>query len=301
MPFPVLKGQLDRLKRDTLAELKAEGLEYPERMAILDEIEGPKPLAEILEPAFEHFIEAHPWLRAGNFEPKSIVRDMLEQAMGFTQFVGYYGLTRVEGSLLRYLTDVFRALTHNVPADHRTQEVSTIIEWLGETIARTDSSLLDEWRTLQGLSPTEIAFEELPDLDRKFSDNTKVFTAEVRNAMFHRVLLAERADYTELGRLDADAGFNAAVWEDAIEDFYDEYGDLLTDTKARGKEYISIEAGSQIWKVRQTLVDPDDNRDWAIDAEVDVPASDEAGDIVLRVLAVGEIGARPHSDNVSAE
>ena len=276
MPFQVLKGQLDRIKSDTLAELKAEGVDYTERMAILDEIEGPAPLAEVLEPAFEHFVETHPWLRGGGFEPKSIVRDMLEQAMGFTQFVGYYRLTRAEGSLLRYLTDVYRALLHNVPFDDRTEELSTIIEWLGETIARTDSSLLDEWRTLQGLDPTEFADEELPDLDRRFSENTKVFTAEIRNALFHRVLLAERADYAELGRLDADSGFDARAWEDAIEDFYDEYGDLRTDSEARGREYIDIEPGSHTWNVRQILADPEDNRDWAIDAEVDVDASDEA-------------------------
>ncbi|MBR7503363.1 DUF3516 domain-containing protein, partial [Mycobacterium tuberculosis] len=77
VPFTILKGQLDRIKRETLAELKAEGLDYPERMAILDEVEGPKPLADVLEPAFEHFALTHPWLRAGDFEPKSIVRDML--------------------------------------------------------------------------------------------------------------------------------------------------------------------------------------------------------------------------------
>src|SRR5699024_1951330 len=139
VPFQVLKGQLDRIKSDTLAELKAEGVDYTERMAILDEIEGPAPLAEVLEPAFEHFVETHPWLRGGSFEPKSIVRDMVEQAMGFTQFVGFYRLTRAEGSLLRYLTDVYRALLHNVPFDDRTEELSTIIEWLGATIACRDS------------------------------------------------------------------------------------------------------------------------------------------------------------------
>ena len=144
-------------------------------------VEGPKPLADVLEPAFEHFALTHPWLRAGDFEPKSIVRDMLEQAMGFTQFVGYYGLARAEGSLLRYLTDVYRALTHNVPADRRGEELQEIIGWLGETVARTDSSLIDEWRTLQGLSPTETDFAELPDLERRFSENTKAFTAEIRN------------------------------------------------------------------------------------------------------------------------
>ncbi|RBP64619.1 RAD3-like DEAD/DEAH box helicase [Brevibacterium sanguinis] len=290
VPFAILKGQLDRIRRDTLAELKAEGVDYQDRMAILDEVEVPRPLADILEPSFDHFVETHPWLRGGLLEPKSVVRDMLEQAMGFSQFVAYYSLARAEGSLLRYLTDVFRALTHNVPADRRTDELDTIIEWLGETIARTDSSLLDEWRTLQGLSPTDFADEELPDLDRRFSENTKVFTAEVRNALFHRVLLAERGDYDELGRLDAESGFDAKAWEDAIEDFYDEYGDLRVDARARGREYIAIEAGSQIWAVRQTLADPEDNRDWAIDAEVDVPASDEAGEIVLRILRVGEIG-----------
>lgn len=289
VPFAILKGQLDRIKRETLAELKSEGLEYPERMAILDEVTGPKPLAEILEPAFDHFLLAHPWLRAGDFEPKSIVRDMVEQAMGFTQFVGYYGLARAEGSLLRYLTDVYRALTHNVPADRRGEELQDIIEWLGETVARTDSSLLDEWRTLQGLSPTDFGDEELPDLDRAFSANTKLFTAEIRNAMFHRVLLAERADYAELGRLDAESGFDERAWETAIEDFYDEYGDLLVDQTARGREYIDIVPGSTTWSVRQILADPDGNRDWAIDAEVDVAASDETGDIVVRVLAVGEI------------
>ncbi|WP_309130179.1 DUF3516 domain-containing protein [Brevibacterium sp.] len=290
VPFAILKGQLDRIKRDTLAELKAEGVDYQDRKAILDEVEAPKPLADVLEPSFEHFVETHPWLRGGFLEPKSIVRDMLEQAMGFSQFVSYYSLDRAEGSLLRYLTDVFRALTHNVPGDRRTEELSTIIEWLGETIARTDSSLLDEWRTLQGLSPSDFADEELPDLDRRFSENTKVFTAEIRNALFHRVLLAERADYQELGRLDADSGFDAAAWENVIEDFYDEYGDLRIDGRARGREYITIEPGSSIWTVRQTLADPEDNRDWAIDAEVDVAASDAAGEIVLRIVKVGEIG-----------
>jgi hypothetical protein len=98
-------------------------------------------------------------------------------------------------------------------------------------------------------------------------------------------------NYTELGRLDAESGFDSRAWEDAIEDFYDEYGDLLiVDQKARGREYIDIEPGSHTWSVRQILADPEDNRDWAIDAEVDVAASDEAGDIVLRIVSVGEIG-----------
>src|SRR5699024_12582412 len=125
---------------------------------------------------------------------------------------------------------------------------------------------------------------------RHYYERAKMTSAAIRTALCHRELLAERADSAEIGRFDADSGFDARAWENANEDFSDAYGDLRTDTKARGREYIDIEPGSHTWNVRQILADPEDNRDWAIDAEVDVDASDEAGDIVLRSVSVAEIG-----------
>ena len=42
------------------------------------------------------------------------------------------------------------------------------------------------------------------------------------------------------------------------------------------------------WLVRQVLHDENADHGWAIEAEVDLAASDEAGELVLRVTAVGD-------------
>ena len=50
--------------------------------------------------------------------------------------------------MLRYLTDAYRTLRQTVPEAHRTPELEDLVEWLGETVRQTDSSLLDEWEAL---------------------------------------------------------------------------------------------------------------------------------------------------------
>src|SRR4029079_7339596 len=84
----------------------------------------------------------------GALEPKAVVRAMWEQGMGFTDVVARYQLARSEGLVLRYLTDAYRTLRQTVPERHRASEVEELIEWLGETVRQTDSSLLDEWEAL---------------------------------------------------------------------------------------------------------------------------------------------------------
>ena len=284
----IIRGQLDRVKGDELAALKADGVEYTERMAVLDELDVPRPNGEVLEAAFESYAETAPWVREIGIEPKAIVADMIEQSMNFSQFVAYYGLSRVEGGLLRYLLDVWRALVQTVPVDRRGEELDAIIGWLGDLVVRVDSSLVEEWAKLAEPG------EELPDvalnaLERTFTSDRRRFTAAVRNALFHRVLLAERAAYRELGALDADSGWGAREWEDAIESFYDEYGELGIDADARSAAMIEITESGRTWSVRQTLADPEGDRDWAIRATVDLDASDEAGEAVMRIDGVGPL------------
>jgi Domain of unknown function (DUF3516) len=43
---PVLFAQLDRLKGETVAALKAQGVEYEARMEELEELEWPKPIVQ---------------------------------------------------------------------------------------------------------------------------------------------------------------------------------------------------------------------------------------------------------------
>lgn len=288
--FTILKGQLDRIKQEELAALKADGVDYTERMAILDELTYPQPNAEILETAFDAYAETSPWVREVGLEPKAVVADMIEQSMNFSQFVAYYRLARVEGGLLRYLMDVYRALVQNVPADAVDERLQEIIDWLGELIARVDSSLVEEWealRTAGGGDEDEPAL--LPAAAQTLSSDRRRFTSLIRNTMFHRVLLAERAAYDHLGELDADSGWDAKAWENAIEDFYEEYGDLRIDGDARSSAYVQITEGEEEWRVRQILADPDGDRDWAITARVDVAASDSAGEVVVEILDVGPV------------
>lgn len=147
-PRQILMAQQHAARGEAVAEMKADGIEYDERMELLEEITWPKPLVELLEPAFETYRGGHPWVSEFPLSPKSVVRDMIERAMTFAELVSHYGLARSEGLVLRYLADAYRALRQTVPDAARTEELEDITEWLGELIRQVDSSLLDEWESL---------------------------------------------------------------------------------------------------------------------------------------------------------
>ena len=118
-------------------------------MEQLEQVTWPKPEADFLEPAFEVFARHHPWVERDRVQPKSVVRDMLEHAETFNQYIARYGLKRSEGAVLRYLTDCYKAMVQTVPVDVESEEFDDLTEWLGEMIRRVDSSLLDEWEKLR--------------------------------------------------------------------------------------------------------------------------------------------------------
>jgi hypothetical protein len=209
------------------------------------------------------------------------------------EYVGFYRLARSEGLLLRYLTDAYRALRLTVPEAARVEELVDIIEWLGELTRQVDSSLLDEWEALsagkvppaRGLSTQRTAEPEV----RPVTANERAFGVLVRNAMFRRVELAARRDWTALGDLDGDAGWDAAAWEDALARYWDQHDAILTDADARGPDLLDIvpDLDRSLLRVGQVIHDPAGFHDWRIDAEVDLAASDAAGVAVLRVQEVG--------------
>ncbi|MGB0102390.1 MAG: DUF3516 domain-containing protein, partial [Nocardioides sp.] len=170
-PRQILYQQQHLARGEAVAEMKADGIEYEERMLLLEEVTWPQPLAELLTATYEIYRERHPWLREDALSPKSIVREMYEQAMSFTDFVSRYQLARSEGLVLRYLSDAYRTLRQTVPEQHRTPELDDLVEWLGETIRQTDSSLLDEWEALADPSHarSDVAHHEPPPSPRPIS------------------------------------------------------------------------------------------------------------------------------------
>ena len=148
-PLAVLLAQRDTARDALMTRMKEEGVEYEERMARLAEVTWPKPESEFIEPAFDTFARHHPWVGHLRPSPKSVVRDMVEHADTFNQYVSRYGLKRSEGLVLRYLTDCYKALVQTVPSAAVDDRLAEVTDWLGALVREVDSSLLDEWERLR--------------------------------------------------------------------------------------------------------------------------------------------------------
>ncbi|WP_313674200.1 DUF3516 domain-containing protein [Mycolicibacterium sp.] len=292
-PRQILAAQLKKARGEAVAQMKADGIEYDERIALLDDVSYPKPLEELLRHIFEVYLQSNPWAADGRLSPKSVVREMWERAMTFREYVSVYGLVRSEGAVLRYLSDAFKALRSGVPAAARTEELTDVVEWLGELVRQVDSSLLDEWEQLTSPDQPLTAPVAVPARPRPLTGNQRAFTAMVRNALFRRVELFARRRWDSLGELDSQlngaSGWTAARWEDVIGDYFAEHSDVGLSADARGPALLIIDRQPGVWRVRQILDDPAGDHDWGIEVEVDLEASDEEGAAVLRVVDAGRL------------
>jgi len=301
-PRPVLAAQQFTARGEAVAQMKADGLEYEERMELLESVTHPRPLADLLAAAYEMYRRGHPWVADHDLRPKAVARDMFERALSFSEFVQFYGLARSEGLVLRYLAGAYRAMRQTVPGQARTEEVEDLTEWLGELVRQVDSSLLEEWERLRagaggapdaaGAGRHDRAEAGPPPL----TANRRAFRVLVRNALFRRVELAALRRYDDLGALDAEAGWDADGWAAAMEAYFEEHDELGTGPDARGpgclvvvEQPADVPPGARLWRARQIFDDPAGDHDWGISAEIDLAASDEIGEAVVRVTDVGAL------------
>jgi hypothetical protein len=215
---------------------------------------------------------------------------MYERALTFTEYVSFYGLSRSEGLVLRYLADAYKALRQTVPDEAKTEELTDLIEWLGEIVRQVDSSLIDEWERLRNpLDSSSAASGSASARPVTVTSNIRAFRVLVRNALFQRVRLAALGHYDELGSLDAGSGWDASAWADALEGYFSLYDEIGAGPSARGPGLLLIDEQPDHWNVRQIFEDPAGDHDWGISAVVDLAASDEAGTAVLRITDVGQL------------
>jgi hypothetical protein len=287
-PRPVLTAQRSKARGEAVAEMKSDGLEYEERMVLLEDVTYPQPLAELLRVAYTAFGQSHPWVLDTEPSPKSVARDLYERSMTFTEYVSFYGLARAEGIVLRYLADAFKALRQTVPEEARTEAVADLIAWLGELVRQTDSSLLEEWESLRNPAAEVQSVVAVDRAAPPVTANVRAFRVLVRNALFRRVELAARRNWWALAELDE--SFPAEAWQEALEPYFAEHGTLQTGAAARGPALLLVTEEPGRWLVRQILDDPAGDHDWGITAEVDLAASDAEGTAVLKVTEVGQLG-----------
>ncbi|OAA17774.1 ski2-like helicase [Corynebacterium afermentans subsp. afermentans] len=295
-PRQLLQAQQTAARGEEIAALKAEGVDYTERMAIIEDVTYPKPLADELEEAFATFTEGNPWAKEFELSPKSVVRDMIEHAMTFSDLIATYGLARSEGVVLRYLTDAWRTLSYSIPDTYMNDDLEDIVVWLGELIRQVDSSLIDEWAHMTG--DDQPVSQDTIDRELAFgvedptalTANRRAFTIMVRNYFFRLVELFayEKEDQLEdmLGYLEPDARVD---WPAAMDDYFDEYTDVDLGPDARGPEFFRLEdSAGRAWRVTQIIKDPEGDNAFQLHGVVDLDASDEAGEVRLSSLGIRE-------------
>ncbi|MGO4861175.1 DEAD/DEAH box helicase [Atopobiaceae bacterium Sow4_H2] len=287
-PNQILRAQ-QRIERDrAMTRMKSEGVDYDERIDRLQEVTWPKPLADVLEPAFERYCEEVPWARDYELSCKSVLRDMIETASDFKGYIQRYGIARSEGTLLRYLSEAFRALDRTVPAEKRDERLDDIVSWLRLVVRTVDSSLMDEWA---GTETDEVDAGAAPgEADVVVRDRRGV-TLLVRNALWARVRLAASGRTDELGELDADWGWREMPWRRALDGFYEQHDEILLDGDARSSAFLQVDETAEktehLWHVHQAFHDVDGDSDFGIWADVDLDATQDEGAVIFRNYHVG--------------
>ena len=281
-PGQILAAQRNKAKGEAVDAMKADGLDYYDRMNRLeeDQIDYPKPLADLLGEAFAAYRLSHPWAADYQLEPKSILREIWEGHMTFGEYIAAYGLPRAEGLLLRYLSSAYKALTQTLPEHVGGDELDDLTAWLGETIRQTDSSLINEWESLTNPADDD---DEI-DIGRPataFTANERAFAIAVRNTAWRHVELAAADNVPALAGLET--GWSETKWDTALERYFDAHDRIGTTTASRSSDFLDIDKDGRTWTVRQVIDDPAGHRDWAMTFTVDLDASDETGAVAMTV------------------
>jgi superfamily II RNA helicase len=296
-PDLILQKQLDRVKRDKLNELKAQGVEFDARIAALENLEYPKPEREFIYDSFNAFAERHPWVGQENIRPKSVAREMYETYQSFGEYIREYNLERAEGLLLRYLSEVYKACVQSVPDWAKDEDFAEVIAYFAELVRGVDSSLIDEWERMRDPSyrpkdqvDAEAVAAQRPDITR----DARAFTVLVRNALFRLLRALATQDWELAASLIDDAAEGDEPWtperlDQAMQPFFAEHARVRLDPAARVPANTMIEPANEglAWQVTQVVSDDEGNNDFLLSVLIDLDRSREAARPVLRLLRVG--------------
>jgi superfamily II RNA helicase len=326
-PDTILRQQVSKLKGEKLAELKAAGVEYDDRMEKLEQIEHPKPLREFVYDTYNRFAAEHPWVEGENIRPKSIAREMFERYQSFAEYVREYGLDRMEGLLLRHLSQAWKVLAQTVPEAAKTEEVLEMETYFRELIRGVDSSLLEEWEKLRNPDYVAPETEGKPARPSSYDITRDVpaFRRQIRTAVFSFLQDALVRDWDAAAeRLAADAGGEAGCGvgaesgleaapasastesaeqvkraavrrlEDLFAPYFETRGRFRLDPAGRAAghtHWVEVDQASGVWTVAQVLVDPEELNDWELVVEVPLAESRAAQSAVIRLVSLGPVGS----------
>ncbi|HEX4384585.1 MAG TPA: DUF3516 domain-containing protein [Myxococcales bacterium] len=319
-PMPVLWAQLDRAKGEKIAELKAQGVDYSDRIDQLDKVEWPKPLREFVYGSFNIFADRHPWVGAEDVRPKSVARELFERGSSFDDYVREYGVQRSEGVLLRYLNEAYKTLLQTVPEGARDETFDDLLAFLRATVRAADSSLLDEWEAL--LDPQASAEQKMQrlaaaqahrdalaarprDTDMLLRD-PRALNARIRMEL-HRLLLAlSRKDFAGAAAA-LRTPWTAADLEAELQPCLTALGSLDVTPRARRPDRsVVLPDGPKRFKAQQKLLapirasnsveaqalaagaaEPEAEEEWMLDCVVDLSVARPEDEPLLDLIRIG--------------
>ena len=312
-PEAILRIQQNRARDARLNELKAQGMEYNQRMEELEKVEYPKPLRDFIYDTYNAFAEVHPWVDV-NVEPKSIVREMFENFSTFSGYVKQYNLQRMEAILLRHLNYVYKVLSQTVPDGYKNEELLEMQDYLGDMIRRVDSSLLEEWEKMARpedyqkrleAGTAEDEAEKAFGADKAAADITydkKRFINMVRQRIFQIMGSLAKQDFADVldslaedlaeGEMLADG--NGSPWTEKrlleiMAAYTAEHHKFRLDVEGRALAHTIVTYEGSMMHVQQMLQDEEDFNDWSIDFELNMDECREAGVPLLKLVRIGEV------------
>ena len=311
-PDAILRIQQNKARNARLDELKAQGMEFNQRMEEIEKVEYPKPLRDFIYDTYNAFAEVHPWVDV-NVEPKSIVREMFESFSTFSGYVKQYGLQRMEAVLLRHLNYVYKVLSQTVPDGYKNEELLEMQDYLGDMIRRVDSSLLEEWEKMAHpedyqkrleAGTAEDDAEKAFGADKAAADITydkKRFLGMVRQRIFQimgnlakqdfAAVLDSLADDLAEGELLADS--EGSPWTEKrlmeiMAAYTAEHHKFRLDVEGRSLSHTIVTYEGDTMHVQQMLQDEEEFNDWSIDFDISLTDSREAGMPLLKLSRIGE-------------
>jgi superfamily II RNA helicase len=312
-PEAILRIQLSKARDARMNELKAQGMEYNQRLEELEKVEYPKPLRDFIYDTYNAFAEVHPWVDV-NVEPKSIVREMFENFSTFSGYVKQYNLQRMEAILLRHLNYVYKVLSQTVPDGYKNEELLEMQDYLGDMIRRVDSSLLEEWEKMAhpedyqkrlDAGTAEDEAEKAFGADKAAADITydkKRFLGMVRQRIFQIMGSLAKQDFTTVldsladdldeGEMLADA--EGTPWTEKrlleiMASYTAEHHKFRMDVEGRALAHTIVTYEGNTMHVQQMLQDEEDFNDWSIDFELNLDDCREAGIPLLKLQRIGEV------------
>lgn len=276
-PDVILWKQLDRARGEAVAEMKARGMEYDERMAELEKVEYPKPNRDFVYATFNEFAAKHPWVGAENIRPKSVAREMVERFMTFADYVREYELQRSEGVVLRYLSETYKTLVQTVPETYRDDALLDVIAFLRATVRGVDSSLIDEWERMRDPAYQAAAVDARAAVTATLGPppvwaDPRAFAARIRNELHALLVALARKDHAAaVAALAPGSEWTPAALEAAMAPYWEAHPRIDTTPAARRPHNTFVkELAPRRWEAVQRIVDEAGEVDWAVTCEIDL-------------------------------